>query len=200
MKNYQGFFLHVIYPSFIEFIMDGIGIQKFNKIVGSGYLFDNKRGINPKISKLFTKFLEANPTFLSVVAENNYKVFTPKNICGGILRSPIICDDDVMMVTEDLRPPSLEIDRLIFQKTMEEKEKVNRYKRVQALFSDRSSFRDIHRKPNGRLIIHLKNEDKLKNFKTTYNYICKEHEIKTVLETLHDGDIITSIKFNGKEI
>jgi len=180
--------------------MNGIGIIKFNSIIRDDYTFDNKRGINPKISRLFTRFLESNPNFLKVVAENRYKVFTPKNICGGILRPPVNCKDNVMMIREGLRPPRFIINKDVFAQSAEQKELVKTLKRTTHLSTERSVFRDIHRKPQGCLIVHVKNKHKLPKFKTTHNYKCAEHEVRDLLNVFHEKQLVTKVMFNGKEV
>ena len=123
-----------------------------------------------------------------------------RNICGGEMKSPVDCSDNEMMVREGLRPSLFELNKMHFYKTRSEKEEVNRLKRIQSLFSGKPVFNDIYHKPIGRLIVHLKNDQHLKDFHTTFNYECKEHEVKEILSVFHDKQIVTSVKFNGREI
>ena len=97
-REYQNYFLRIVYVAFMEYIVNGIGIVRFNTMLRQEHMFDGKKGVNPKIGKLFRKFLESNPKILEVVSKNKFKVFTPKNISGGPLASPINCDDDEMSI------------------------------------------------------------------------------------------------------
>jgi len=200
MKNYKGYFQKVIYPAFIEYIMDGIGLEKFNRICKNQVLFSTKSGINPRIKNLFDKFLELNPHYLSIMSENNFQVFTPKNIAGGPLRPPINTKNYEMMIEENIHPPHLDINYNLFLKDKGEKQKVQTLKRQHKSKLPRFIFNGKKRKPTGTLIIHLVNVDKRRDFHTTFNYRCKEHEITQILSSLHEKDKVKTVKFNGKEI
>jgi len=200
MKNYKGYFQKIIYPAFIEYIMDGIGLEKFNRISKGQLLFSTKSGINPKIRLLFNKFLELNPVYLNIMSENGFKVFTPKNIAGGPLMPPINTQNHYMMIKEGIHPPYFELDTNQFVKNKIEKEKVQVLKRRHKEPMPKSAFKSKKFEPKGRLIIHLINVDKNKYFKTTYNYVCKETEIPTILSTFHEKDKVKFVKFNGKQL
>ena len=123
-----------------------------------------------------------------------------KNICGGDLAAPVNCEDDKLMVDLGIRPPLFELNRMHFYKTKAEKEEVKKLKRIQHLSDNKTGFNNIHRKPVGRLVVHIKNDQHTKDFHTTANYKCRSHEVKNLLSIFHDKQIVTSVKFNGKEI
>ena len=200
MEDYKRVFLYRIYPAFIEYVMDTVGIIKFNKMTKGQVLFSTKRGINPNIRIIFNKFLENNKAYLNLMSANKFEVFTPKNIAGGTLYPPIDCTDALTMIREGIHPPYLKLDKSVFVKSPSDREKVSDMKRTCGMIARKSAFTSKRNLPKGRLIVHLVNTDKKKDFKTTYNYICKEYEITDVLSALHEKDKVKSIKFNGREI
>lgn len=113
---------------------------------------------------------------------------------------PVDCNDDEMMVKLKLRPSFLEINKQVFVKTQEEKDLISKLKKSQGLSSTKSIFRRIHRTPYHRLIVHVYNEKKDNKFHTTFNYICREHEIKDIIELFHSKQTITKVRYAGKEI
>lgn len=201
-RKYKGYFLGVVYPAFIEFIVDGIGIQKFNNLIGTGYTFDNKRGINPRIRKYFNQFLSFNPDMLKEVSDNNFKVFSPRNIAGGPLATPVECDNDDYMVQELLRPPKFELNQNVFRKSLADKRDFKEKKaKSGGLTSDRNPHRNSgDRQIPGTLFIQIKNVNHEKYFNTTHTYTIKEVDVKDVVNTFHEKDIITKIKFKGKDL
>jgi len=121
--------------------------------------------------------------------------------------SPIDCEDNARMISLGLRPPLFEINRSVFRKTSEEQKKLNVLKRTIKLSSDKGMFRDIHRKPIGCLIVHIKPKDrvnkvdgKMPKIQNTFNYKCAEHEIIDIMSTFHQGANIIIKKFNGRTI
>lgn len=201
-KKYKGYFLGVIYPAFIEFIVDGIGIQKFNNLIGTGYIFDNKRGINPRIRIHFNRFLSFNPDMLKEVSDNNFKVFSPRNIAEGSLATPIDCGDDNYMVQEMLRPPKFEINRNVFRKDSSERKKLEQMKaKTGGLSSNRNPHRNTgDREIPGVLFVQVRNDNHEKYFKTTHTYITKKVDVNNVIDVFHEKDIITKLKFKGRSL
>lgn len=123
-----------------------------------------------------------------------------RNISGGNLYPPVDCSNPYQMIQEGIHPPQLKIDRTVFVKTPAEKKKLADMKKTCGMIARKSLFLNRRIQPKDRLIIHLVNVDKKKDFKNTFNYECKEHEVRDILSALHDKDKIKSVKFNGKEI
>lgn len=118
---------------------------------------------------------------------------------GGKNRMPVNCSDPEMMIREGIHPPKIRIDFNQFKKTEGEKILLKKYRRTQGL----SSGKSVHIKngsPKGRLILHIVNEKKLNNFKTTYNYKCKESEISSIKDVFHSNDKISKVKFSRRGI
>lgn len=123
-----------------------------------------------------------------------------RNISGGNLYPPVDCSNPYQMIQEGIHPPHLKIDKAVFVKTSAEREKLSSMKSTCGMIARNAAFLNRRIQPKGRLIIHLINVDKKKDFKNTFNYECKEYEVRDILSALHSKDKIKSVKFNGKEI
>ena len=198
--NYPAFFRNVIYTQFIDYISNTIGIAKFTDLTRGKFLFDSKRGVNDKIKPYFQKFLSENKELRKVYLENGKKVFTPKNICGGILMGPVNVLNDTAMVLINERVPMLERNPTIFIKTEKEKERLKIEKSRAKANSDLSDIKTSFPKNNkGRLFIQVNGNSECEKSTLNFENVMRS-EISSIMKAYHvkmNTDVV-KMKFNDE--
>jgi len=122
-----------------------------------------------------------------------------RNISGGNLAPKVHTEDDGLMVNNGLRNPHLEIDRSVFKKDTFEKKSLKAVK-------DRLTPKKIVVRANGvkyfggtgTLVVYIRNDKKLKDFKTTRSYRnVKGHEVDGIIFRLSERKLrISKYYFN----
>lgn len=104
--NYQDFFRDEIYGKFVDFLIHGLGNAAVIALLDNEPLF-TKRGVHFQLRRKFNEFLSQNPAIEKVFARNDGKTFFMKGICNQNLAFPVNCEDDTLMVRENIRIPKL---------------------------------------------------------------------------------------------
>lgn len=120
------------------------------------------------------------------------------NICGGPLAEKLNCNDPEVMIKAGIHPPKFILNTQEFIKTSSERERLKTLRRTQSLSGSKKIDRGLNPyNPLQKLIIHVQNDKKAKDFKTTYRYKCKISEVSDILATYHDKQVINKAKLNG---
>lgn len=105
-QEYQNFFKEVIYGRFVNFLIRELGNAAVIALLDNEPLF-TKRGVHFQLRRQFNEFLSQNPAIEKVFSRHDHKTFLVKGICDQPLAFPVACDDDSLLVRENLRIPAL---------------------------------------------------------------------------------------------
>ena len=122
------------------------------------------------------------------------------NMYGGKQYPPIDVTNDFLMCVEEGRPLPLDFSIRI-KRTKEEIKKLKELKKS----SNKPDFKKFKQKhsSNGtpkRLVFHMENKDKKKDFVTTHNIVCLKEDVSDIVSTYSSKykTRVTKIYFNGK--
>ena len=104
--GYQDFFREEIYGGFVRFLLDKLGSAAVNAVLDGDPLF-TKSGVHNQLRRQFNEFLSLNPRIEKMYSRNGNKTFMQKNMCNQPCAFPINCEDDNLMVRENIRIPVL---------------------------------------------------------------------------------------------
>ena len=165
-RNYQDFFKEELYDRFVQYLLDEYGAKTIITILGDNQLV-TKKGFNLRVIEQFNEFLELNPAVAKVFLQNRMKCYSLRNVAGGPLAFPIDGEDDMLMITQGLRPPEIIPVQPATRATKEMKRSAGPM-RGQTLKGDGNERKYITLK---RLTVHFKEGYATKIGKTTLSFM-----------------------------
>ena len=165
-RNYQDFFKEELYDRFVQYLLDEYGAKTIITLLRGDQLV-TKKGFNFLINRQLNEFLHLNLEIAKVFIENREKCYSLRNIAGGPLAFPIDIEDDMLMITQGLRPVEVIPVQPATRATKEMKRSAGPMK-GQTLKGDGNEKRYISLK---RLTVHFKEGYATKIGKTTLSFM-----------------------------
>jgi len=165
-RNYQDFFKEELYDGFVQYLLDKYGAKTIITLLRDHPLV-TKKGFNLRVVEQFNEFLELNPAIRKVFLENRRKCYSLRNVAGGPLAFPVDNEDDMLMITEGLRPPEVIPAALPTRATKEMKRSAGPMK-GQTLKGDGNEKKYVALK---QLTVHFKEGYATKIGKTTLSFM-----------------------------